>query len=110
MNKTNAQPVIVNPVAKPRRRESVQTLSSRRLQQHRRCCMEDNTPKTWSSPEELRLPLDAGHIERARETVADNKGAQWTLAQAIGLLVGENAELKHELARFLFEFNDMATT
>lgn len=56
------------------------------------------------------LPLDAGHIERARETVVDNKGAQWTLAQAIGLLVGENADLKHELARFLWEVDGVVPT
>ena len=62
------------------------------------------------SPERLWLPVDEGQIEAATETRRDNKGAQWTLAQAIGLLVGENADLKHELARFLWEVDGVVPT
>jgi hypothetical protein len=35
--------------------------------------------------------------------VADNKGAQWTVVQAISLQIGGNPELKYDLARLLVE-------
>jgi 5-methylcytosine-specific restriction endonuclease McrA len=70
----------------------------------------EHNPDPASSPEQLCLPADDGQIEAARETLSDNKGAQWTLAQAIGLLVGENAELKYELARFLWEVDGVVPT
>jgi hypothetical protein len=72
--------------------------------------MDDCIPNAWSSPQGLRLPVDEAQIDAATETVLDTKGAQWTLAQAISLLVGGNADLQHELARFLWEVDGIVPT
>ena len=40
--------------------------------------MQDSTPNAWSSPGELRLPLDQGMLEAARRMYQDNRGALWT--------------------------------
>jgi 5-methylcytosine-specific restriction endonuclease McrA len=47
--------------------------------------------------------LEKEHLAAAKATVADNKGAQWTLAQSISLRIGSDVELKYDLARFLLE-------
>jgi 5-methylcytosine-specific restriction endonuclease McrA len=51
----------------------------------------------------LRLPLETENSKTAKVTAADNTGARWTAAQAIGLQVAGNPELRYALARFLLE-------
>jgi 5-methylcytosine-specific restriction endonuclease McrA len=53
---------------------------------------------------------DVQRIAAAKATVADNKGAQWTVAQAISLQIGGNVELKYDLARVLLELEIPTTT
>jgi 5-methylcytosine-specific restriction endonuclease McrA len=59
--------------------------------------MEDNTPKAWSSPGELRLPLDQGMLEAAERMYRDNRGALGTHLVATGLLVEDSLELRANL-------------
>jgi hypothetical protein len=57
------------------------------------------------SPERLWPPVDEGQIEAARETLRDNKGAQWSICFSIGLLVADNLELKNNLISLLIELD-----
>jgi 5-methylcytosine-specific restriction endonuclease McrA len=61
-------------------------------------------PDPHSSPEELRLPVEECQIEAARETLRENKGAQWSVCFAIGIQVGDNVELRNNLIPLLMEF------
>jgi hypothetical protein len=67
-------------------------------------------PDPGDSPDDLRLPLVNEQLAAAKATVADNKGAQWTTAQAISLLIGDNPVLKYDLARFLLELEIPTST
>jgi hypothetical protein len=62
-------------------------------------------PDLPSSPEGLRLPVDEGQIEAAREILRDNRDAQWSLCFSIGLQVGDNVELRNNLIPFLIELD-----
>ncbi len=42
--------------------------------------------------------------------MADNKGAQWTVAQAISRQLGGNVELRYDLARLLVEMECIPTS
>ena len=59
--------------------------------------MEDSTLKAWSSPGELRLPLDRGMLEAAERMYRDNRGALGTHIVATGLLVEDSLELRANL-------------
>jgi 5-methylcytosine-specific restriction endonuclease McrA len=62
------------------------------------------------SPEGFRLPVEECQIEAARETLRDNKGAQWSLGVSIGIQIGDNVELRNNLIPFLIELDvPMAT-
>jgi 5-methylcytosine-specific restriction endonuclease McrA len=65
----------------------------------------EHTPDSANSPERLWLPVDEGQIEAARETLRDNKGAQWSLGVSIGLQIGDNVELRNNLIPFLLELD-----
>jgi 5-methylcytosine-specific restriction endonuclease McrA len=67
-------------------------------------------PDPGALPEGLLLPLEKEQLAAAKATVDDNRGAQWALAQAIGLLIGDNPELKYELARFFWELDGVVPT
>jgi len=72
--------------------------------------MEDSTADGRYSPERLCLPLEDHQIEAARETLRDNKGAQWSVCFSIGLQVGGNTELRDNLIALLVELDvPMAT-
>jgi 5-methylcytosine-specific restriction endonuclease McrA len=67
-------------------------------------------PDRDSSPEGFRLPVQEGQIEAARETLRENKGAQWSVCFSIGIQVGDNAELRNNLISLLIELDvPMAT-
>ena len=51
------------------------------------------------------MPLDQGMLVAAKSAAADNKGAQWSQALAVGLMVGDNAELRNGLVTFLLELD-----
>jgi hypothetical protein len=63
----------------------------------------DRTSDSGPSPDGLRLPLDKGHIEAARMTYRDNKGAEWTVCYSIGIQVGDYVELRDNIVRVLIE-------
>ena len=68
------------------------------------------SPRPRLSPDPLRLPVEKGQIEAARETLRDNKGAQWSVCFAIGIQVGGDGELRDNLVALLVEFDmPMAT-
>ncbi len=48
--------------------------------------MEDSTPKVWSSPRELRVPLDRGMLEAAKSMYQENRGALCTTSWPRGCL------------------------
>lgn len=56
------------------------------------------------------MPLEKEQLAAAKATVADNKGAQWTAAQAIRLQMGGNVELRYDLARVLLELEGIPTS
>ena len=58
-----------------------------------------------SSPEQLWLPVDEGQIEAARETLRDNKGAQWSACFSAGVQVGGDLELRNSLIPLLIELD-----
>jgi hypothetical protein len=58
-----------------------------------------------SSPERLWLPVDEGQIEAARETLRDNKGAQWSACFSAGVQVGGDVELRNSLIPLLIELD-----
>ena len=68
-----------------------------------RVCEHNSDPV--SSPERLWLPVDEGQIEAARETLRDNKGAQWSLGVSISIQIGDNVELRNNLIPFLIELD-----
>jgi hypothetical protein len=49
------------------------------------------------------MPLHKGHIEAARATYRDNKGAEWSVCVSIGLQVGGYDELRDNIVRVLVE-------
>jgi hypothetical protein len=49
------------------------------------------------------MPLDKGHIDAARATYRYNKGEEWSACVSIGLQLGDNVDLRHNLVRVLFE-------
>jgi 5-methylcytosine-specific restriction endonuclease McrA len=54
--------------------------------------------------------VDEGQIEAARETLRENKGAQWSVCFSIGIQVGDKAELRNNLITLLIELDvPMAT-
>jgi 5-methylcytosine-specific restriction endonuclease McrA len=63
----------------------------------------EHNPDPASSPERLCLRVDEGQIEAARETLRDNKGAQWSLGVSIGIQIGDNVELRNNLIPLLIE-------
>jgi hypothetical protein len=62
-------------------------------------------PHPAASPEGLQLPVEEDQIEAARETQRENKGAQWSACVAVGILVGDNVELRNNLIPLLVEFD-----
>jgi 5-methylcytosine-specific restriction endonuclease McrA len=60
-------------------------------------------PDPDALPQDLRVPLDKGHIAAARATYRDNKGAEWMVCGRIGLQVGDYVELRDNLVRVLVE-------
>jgi 5-methylcytosine-specific restriction endonuclease McrA len=69
--------------------------------------MEDSIPKDWSSPGELRLPLDPGMLEAARRMYRDNRGALWTHIVATGLLVEDTLELRANLISLFAQIDEI---
>jgi 5-methylcytosine-specific restriction endonuclease McrA len=69
--------------------------------------MEDSIPKDWSSPGELRLPLDRGMLEAARRMYRDNRGALWTHIVATGLLVEDTLELRANLISLFAQIDEI---
>jgi 5-methylcytosine-specific restriction endonuclease McrA len=68
--------------------------------------MEDSTPKAWSSPGGLRLPLDRGMLEAARMMYRDNRGALWTHLVSTGLLVEDTLELRANLISLFAQMDE----
>ena len=66
-------------------------------------CKRNSDPA--SSPERLWLPVDEGQIEAARETLRDNKGAQWSACFSAGVQVGGDVELRNSLIPLLIELD-----
>jgi 5-methylcytosine-specific restriction endonuclease McrA len=69
--------------------------------------MEDSTPKAWSSPGDLRLPLDRGMLEAARKMYQDNRGALWTHLVSTGLLVEDSLELRANLISLFAQIDEI---
>jgi hypothetical protein len=69
--------------------------------------MEDNTPKAWSSPGGLQLPLDREMLEAARTMHQDNRGAMSTHLLATGLLVGDSLELRANLISLFVQMDEI---
>ena len=69
--------------------------------------MEDSTPNAWSSPGELRLPLDRGMLEAARRMYRDNRGALWTHLVSTGLLVEDSLELRANLISLFVQIDEV---
>jgi 5-methylcytosine-specific restriction endonuclease McrA len=67
--------------------------------------MYKRNPDPDHSPQAFRLPGEDHQIERAKETLRDNKGAQWSVCFSIGILVGDNVELRNNLIPLLMEFD-----
>jgi 5-methylcytosine-specific restriction endonuclease McrA len=65
-------------------------------------------PDPVSTPGRIQLPVDEGQIEAARETLRENKCAQWSLGVSSGIQVGDNVELRNNLIPLLMEL-DVAT-
>jgi 5-methylcytosine-specific restriction endonuclease McrA len=58
-----------------------------------------------SSPGPIKLPVKEGQIEAARETLRENKGAQWSACFSAGVQVGGNLELRNNLIPLLIELD-----
>lgn len=69
--------------------------------------MDDSIPKAWSSPGELRLPLDLGMLEAAREMYKENRGAMWTHLVSTGLLVEDSIELRANLIALFAQVDEI---
>jgi 5-methylcytosine-specific restriction endonuclease McrA len=65
----------------------------------------DHSSGQRTEPGGFCLPLDKEQIEAAKATYRVNKGAQWSEALAVGLMVGDNPELRNGLMTFLLEFD-----
>jgi 5-methylcytosine-specific restriction endonuclease McrA len=71
-------------------------------------CKRNSDPA--SSPDPLGQPIEERQIEAARETLGDNKSAQWSLGVSIGIQIGDNVELRNNLIPFLIELDVPTTT
>src|SRR5215218_11243081 len=69
--------------------------------------MQDSTPKAWSSPGELRLPLDRGMLEAAKRMYEENRGALWTHLVSTGLLVRNSLELRANLISLFAQVDEI---
>ena len=69
--------------------------------------MDDSTPKAWSSPGDLRLPLDREMLEAARRMHQDNRGALWTHLVSTGLLVEDALELRANLISLFAQIDEI---
>src|SRR5215212_8835046 len=69
--------------------------------------MEDNTPRDWSSPGELQLPLDWGMLEAAKRMYQENRGALCTHLVATGLLVEDALELRANLISLFAQIDEI---
>jgi 5-methylcytosine-specific restriction endonuclease McrA len=69
--------------------------------------MEDNTPKAWSSPGELRLPLNRGMLEAAKRMYRENRGALWTHLVATGMLLEDSLELRANLISLFAQMDEI---
>jgi 5-methylcytosine-specific restriction endonuclease McrA len=67
--------------------------------------MQDFNANEWFSPQGRSLPVQKGQIEAARETLRENKGAQWSVCFSIGIQVGANVELRNNLVSLLIELD-----
>lgn len=56
------------------------------------------------------MPLDRGLLEAAKAAYRENKGAQWSEALAVGLQVGDDAELRDGLVSLLLELDVPTST
>ncbi len=65
--------------------------------------MYKRNPDLGASPGGFQLPLDKVHIEAARATYRDNKGAEWSVCSSIGLQVGDYVELRDNIVLVLVE-------
>ena len=71
-------------------------------------CKSNSDPA--GSPEGLRLLVDEGQIQAARELLRENKGAEWSVCFSSGIQVGGNVELRDNLVALLMEYDvPMAT-
>lgn len=64
-------------------------------------CKRNSDPD--AAPDGIRVPLNKGHIEAARATYRDNKGAEWAVCASIGLQVGDYVELRDNIVRAFVE-------
>jgi hypothetical protein len=69
--------------------------------------MDDSIPKDWSSPGELRVPLDREMLEAARRMHQDNRGALCTHLLATGLLVEDTLELRANLISLFAQIDEI---
>jgi 5-methylcytosine-specific restriction endonuclease McrA len=69
--------------------------------------MEDNTPRAWSSPGGLQLPLDREMLEAAERMYRDNRGALGTHLVATGLLVEDSLELRANLISLFAQLDEI---
>ena len=69
--------------------------------------MEDNTPRAWSSPGGLQLPLDREMLEAAEKMYRDNRGALGTHLVATGLLVEDSLELRANLISLFAQLDEI---
>jgi 5-methylcytosine-specific restriction endonuclease McrA len=69
--------------------------------------MDDSIPKDWSSPVELRLPLDQSMLEAAERMYRDNRGALGTHIVATGLLAEGSLELRANLISLFVQLDEI---
>jgi 5-methylcytosine-specific restriction endonuclease McrA len=69
--------------------------------------MEDSIPKDWSSPGELRLPLDRGMLEAVRWIYEENRGALWTHLVSTGLLLEDSLQLRANLISLFAQVDEI---
>jgi 5-methylcytosine-specific restriction endonuclease McrA len=62
-------------------------------------------PDPVSTPGRIQLPVEEDQIEAARETLRENKGAQWSVGVSSGIQVGDNVELRNNLIPLLIELD-----
>jgi 5-methylcytosine-specific restriction endonuclease McrA len=72
--------------------------------------MSNCNPDPVSTLGRIQLPVEDGQIQAARETLRENKSAQWSVFFSSGIQVGGNVELRDNLVALLMEFDvPMAT-